>query len=232
MRVAWATDLHLDAADRSDVEVWCDHVSRSGVTALLLGGDISEARDLAQWLRFLNSRLGIPIFFVLGNHDYYGSDIATVRDAMRRLKGDQLCYLPEAGRVQLHPDVALVGHGGWGDCCIGAVDDFQVLTDYLAIRDLGETIDREDLLGEFFKRAALRTALRALGDDAAKTLRPDLLVAARTSATVLVVTHVPPFRESCWHRGTISEETWLPGFTCKAMGDLLISVADSHPDSI
>ena len=44
----------------------------------------------------------------------------------------------------------------------------------------------------------------------------------------LVLTHVPPFRESCWHNGSVSEETWLPGFTCKAVGDLLTSVAESH----
>lgn len=231
MKIAWATDLHLDSVEQPDIDRFCDDVLESDVSSILLGGDISEARDLVHWLEFLDSRLQIPIFYVLGNHDYYGSDITTVRDAVQQLGNDRLHYLPEVGRVQLSPDVALVGHDGWGDCRIGALDSFEILTDYMAIQDLWETIDREDLLDGFSKRAPLRQKLGVLGDEAADTLRPHLLAAARDMAKVLVLTHVPPFRESCWHSGSVSEETWLPGFTCKAVGDLLTSVADSHPGS-
>jgi len=230
LRVAWATDPHLDTVDRPDIETWCGRVSGAGATALLLSGDISEAEGLPRWLSFLESRLPLPIYFVLGNHDYYGSDVATVREAMRRLNGERLHYLSGAGGVLLAPGVSLVGCDGWGDCRLGAIDEFEILTDYLAIGDLAETIDREELLRGAFPRVALREALQRLGDEAAAELRPDLLEAAGTTATVLVLTHVPPFREACWHRGSISGDTWLPGFTCKAVGDLLLSVAESHPD--
>src|SRR5262249_16013961 len=41
--------------------------------------------------------------------------------------------------------------------------------------------------------------------------------------------HVPPFRESCWHEGRITTDTWLPHFTCKAVGDVLGDIMRAHP---
>jgi predicted MPP superfamily phosphohydrolase len=231
MKIAWSTDLHLNSVKPAEIEQFCDDVLRCDVSAILLGGDVSESNELIQWLKFLESRLRIPIFYVLGNHDYYGSDITTIRVSVKHLENNYLHYLPITGLVNLNSDVVLVGHDGWGDCRVGSLDRFEILTDYLAIRDLWETIDREDLLDGFSNRAQLRQKLNELGDEAADTLRPNLLKATKSCARVLILTHVPPFRESCWHDGNISEETWLPGFTCKAVGDLLMSVAESHPNS-
>ena len=42
---------------------------------------------------------------------------------------------------------------------------------------------------------------------------------------VLVLTHVPPFREACWHEGRISGDDYLPYFACKATGDVLLDEA-------
>src|SRR5260370_41742809 len=47
---------------------------------------------------------------------------------------------------------------------------------------------------------------------------------------VIVLTHVPPFREACWHEGRISDDDWLPHFACRAVGDRLAAVMRSHPD--
>jgi hypothetical protein len=47
---------------------------------------------------------------------------------------------------------------------------------------------------------------------------------------VLVPTHVPPFRESCWHEGRVSNDAWLPFFTCKAVGDVLSEAMRRCPD--
>lgn len=47
---------------------------------------------------------------------------------------------------------------------------------------------------------------------------------------VIFATHVPPFREACWHRGKISDDDWLPHFTCKAVGDVLLEIMKENPD--
>ena len=46
----------------------------------------------------------------------------------------------------------------------------------------------------------------------------------------IVLTHVPPFRESCWHQGRISDDDWLPYFTCRAVGDALLEIMQARPD--
>jgi Icc protein len=44
------------------------------------------------------------------------------------------------------------------------------------------------------------------------------------------VTDIPPFKEACWHEGHISDEDWLPHFTCKAVGDVLRDAMRARPD--
>jgi predicted phosphohydrolase len=228
--LAWATDIHLNVVRPPDIDRFCRKLNESGATGLLLGGDIAEATDLLQWLEVLGETLRMPTYFVLGNHDYFGSSIERVRRQVRESQTSNLRWLPDQGLIQLSPDVCLVGHGGWADARIGDVENFPLLTDYLAIEDLFETVERDDIMAGFRKRSQLRQKLASLGDDAAAALRPSLLEAVRESARVVVLTHVPPFREACWHRGKISDEEWLPGFTCKAMGDLLVEGADSNAE--
>lgn len=45
-----------------------------------------------------------------------------------------------------------------------------------------------------------------------------------------MATHYPSFHDACWHEGSISNKEWLPWFTCKAMGDMLLALAEEHPD--
>lgn len=54
--------------------------------------------------------------------------------------------------------------------------------------------------------------------------------ACERSKKVIVLTHVPPFREATWHEGHVSNDDWLPYFSCKAVGDVLVKVMESRPD--
>jgi predicted phosphohydrolase len=237
MRVAWGTDVHLSFVEEQVVVRYCADVMESGAAALLLGGDIAEGITVVEWLHLMRRELDVPIYFVLGNHDYYGSSIREVRERVRGLSTDGLRWLPEAGVVPLTPDVALVGHGGWGD---GRLGDFMgsevILNDYLVIEDLRSAGSpapvpiEDDPLAGWENKPALASKLAELGDQAAATLRPQLRDALERFARVVVLTHVPPFRESCWYRGRISNDDYLPAFTCKAMGDLLLESAAAFPD--
>ena len=72
--------------------------------------------------------------------------------------------------------------------------------------------------------------LNALGDEAAARFRRILPGALARSRRLIVLTHVPPFREACWHRGRVSDDAWLPHFACKAVGEALIEAMASHPE--
>ena len=72
--------------------------------------------------------------------------------------------------------------------------------------------------------------LHALGDAAAEHFRIVLPEAIARFRSVIAMTHVPPFREACWHQGQISNDAWLPHFACQAVGDVFVDVMSAHPD--
>jgi len=223
MRLAWATDIHLNFVDEDHVRgSFCPSVRETGAEALLLGGDIAEAPSLVGWLRLLADVLApLPIYFVLGNHDYYHGSIAPIRAACVAL-GGPLRWLPGTGPIHLTATAALVGHGGWGD---GRLGDFLAtpirINDHVLIKDLAG-MERRFLLG----------AIARLGDEAAASLRRDVTAAIGGGAQrVVVLTHVPPFRAACWHDGRTPppDSPWLPDFTCGATGDALRAIARDNP---
>ncbi len=231
MDLAWATDIHLNFVERERAKRFCEDIVRSGAETLLVGGDIAEADDLVEWLRFLDRNLGLPIHFVLGNHDYYGGSIKAVQSRMRELDESRLRWLHGSGLVRLTDRTALVGEGGWGDARHG---DFiaspVVLSDYLLIDELRNPDGVPGPPVVIENKARLKEKLHHLGDQAARSLHPHLARALEEYPEVLVLTHVPPFRESCWYRVGLSTEEWLPGFTCRAIGDLLLAEVGRHPD--
>jgi predicted phosphohydrolase len=189
---------------------------------VLLAGDIGEAPDLVQHLETLAGGVPGPIYFVLGNHDFYRGSIASVRRQMEALCADRpnLRWLPRAGVVQLTEQTGLVGADGWGDGQLGDYWGSRLkLTDWRLIEEFAGLDQRQRL-----------DKLQALGEEAAVHFRSVLPAALHRFQHVLVVTHVPPFREACWYNGRFSNDEWLPHFTCKAVGDVLTEVMTKHPD--
>lgn len=225
MRVAWATDLHLNFADSLAIDQFADEVHAGRPDVLLLAGDIGQATDLVARLGLLRRLLQPPIYFVLGNHDYYHGSIAGVRGdvaaAVGRLR--DLTWLSVSEPVSLTGTTALVGHDGWGDGRLGNTETSPVvLNDFRLIEELRQA-SRSG-------HHQLITRLQRLGDEAASHLRTCLTRALAAHQHVLVLTHVPPFREAAWHEGRESGEDWLPYFACQAVGDVVREVMADHPD--
>jgi 3',5'-cyclic AMP phosphodiesterase CpdA len=219
-RLAWLTDLHLNFVTPGHVDRLCRAVRDAGADAVLLGGDVGEAPDVVGQLEGLDARLGLPLYFVLGNHDFYRGSIARVRAEVRALcaRSPRLHWLPGSGVVGLTQETALVGHDGWADGRFGDYGRSDVfLNDYRLIEELAGLGGRERLL-----------RLHALGDEAAAHFRAVLPEALARSRRVIVLTHVPPFREACWHRGKISDDDWLPHFACRAVGEALVEAMAEH----
>lgn len=236
MRLAWATDIHLDFLSDEGVRAFAAELAGTGADGLVLSGDLSHAELLEHHLRLLSQGFPGPISFVLGNHDYYGSSIAAVRAAVTELgaRRPRLRWLPAAGVVELTETTAMIGVDGWGDARLGAPDTTRVtLNDFFHIEDLAAEIDPAAravpslLVGG--DRRALHRKLRALGAAEADACRRLLSAALASHERVLVVTHVPPFAEACWHEGRLSDDNWLPYFCCAAVGDVLRELAAAAP---
>ena len=220
-RLAWATDIHLNFV-QGDVRGLREQLAGAGPDGLVITGDISEAPTLERDLAALDRALWLPTFIVLGNHDFYGGSVRAVRALVTGVcrRSRWLRYLPAEGVVPLGADTALVGHDGWAD---GRLGDFEhssiVLNDYLVI---------EDLAG--LKPKARLERLHQLGDEAAAHLRRFLPQALDRFRNVIVATHVPPFREACWHEGKIGDDEHLPHFGCGAVGQALLPIMRSRPE--
>ncbi len=238
-RVTWLTDIHLDfVAPGRRTQLVAD-IRAERPDLVLIGGDIGEAATFASYLESLASDLDCPIAFVLGNHDYYGGSIANVRARARELTqtSDRLSWLPEAGLLALTDDVGLVGHGGWGDARCGEfLGSNVVLNDYLLISEirtpeLSQAVDRgsapdiSDIISP-----TLQHRLQQLGDEAAAHLRSTLTEALERHRQVIVLTHVPPFREACWYEGRTADDNWAPHFVCQAAGQALQGIMHACPD--
>jgi hypothetical protein len=113
-----------------------------------------------------------------------------------------------------------VGHDGWSDGRLGNYPRSLVkMNDYKLIMELTglNKLDRWEVL-------------KRLGDEAAEHLRRVLPPALETYREVALLTHVPPFREACWHEGRISDDDWAPHFTCQASGQAVLEIMRQHPD--
>jgi predicted MPP superfamily phosphohydrolase len=220
MKIAWITDIHLDFLNRDERFSFYRAISGHRPDALLIGGDIATASTFSAFLLEMESRLPLPIYFVLGNHDFYGSSVTQVHKAAKRLTqdSDHLFWLPEAGIVALSPSTCLIGHGSWADGRYGNYEGSTVmLNDYIHIKDF-KNLSKDERLYK----------LHELGDSAAQYIEGAIRRAMKKYRKVILLTHVPPFEESCRHGGKPGHPDWLPHFACKAVGDLLQRIMNDH----
>jgi len=220
MRFAWLTDIHLNfCPDR--IQKLLDRIDATEPDAVLIGGDIGEAPDVIGYLEQI-SALNRPVYFVLGNHDFYRDSIRQVRAAAEDLcrRVENLHYLPTGGVVELTSGAALIGHGGWGDARVGDLDNSTVaLNDYVLIEELS-----------FIDQQTRKARLHALGDEAADHVRRVLPEALERYRHVWFLTHVPPWREACWHEGRHSDDDWTPHMACGAIGEALTEIMGERTD--
>lgn len=226
MQLIWATDIHLDHCNDETIAAFTQSIQSSKGDALCLTGDLSEAPSLKAHLEELAEQIEIPIFFILGNHDYYHGSLKSVRQEMRQLTEDSrwLNWMPAAGLIPLTEQTCIIGHDCWGDGRNGDVygswlklSDFRLIEDLKQAFEIGGEKGRVDLLN-------------ALGDQGAEHLRKYLPRALEQYQEVILLMHPPPFRETCLYGTEMADDNWAPHFTCKAVGDLLLEILPQYPN--
>lgn len=221
MRLAWITDPHFNDVPEERWEPWIDEVSEHGVDGIVISGDISEGDDVVPQLDRIARSLAVPISFVLGNHDFYRNSIAATRQQViaASRESDQLQYLTDASPMKVARQTYLVGEDGWCDATIG---DYENST--IRLKDFEQIEDFRD--GD---QAEWKQQLQELGAESAARLRQKLSDLPPKAKAVLVVTHVPPFRDACWYEGRTTDDNWAPFFVCGQVGRVLREVSLSRP---
>jgi 3',5'-cyclic AMP phosphodiesterase CpdA len=222
-RIAWLTDIHLEFVSIEVALAFISQIATLSPDLVLIGGDTGTARNLDFFLRAFDEKLQCPAFFVMGNHDFYHGSL----ERIHRLAGEVsassqwLRWLTTQGIVEITSSTCLLGHGSWADGRLGNGIHSQVeLNDYSLI---------DEFIG--LSRPERYQKMGDLGDQAADHFRRLLPQACANYRNILLLTHVPPFREACWHEGSISDDEFLPHFTCKAVGDTLMEIMLQNPHS-
>lgn len=220
--IAWATDIHLDRLTERDFLEYKEYLKELNPDAFIISGDIAEGEVVCRSLKDFDKSFDFPIYFVLGNHDFYHSSFAKVEENIRSLIKDSknLHWLSESGVVKLNDSTALIGIEGWGDAQNGNLNFSEGSSrDILAIADY-KGLDRDEI----------KMFLQEKGENYARKLKPFLLEAVENFEKVIFVTHVPPFVEVCFDRNlNICKDFKLPFYTCKAIGDLLLELMNANP---
>lgn len=221
IRIVWSTDLHLDAAGKQQYQLFFDLIATYEPDLVLIGGDICNGSSSILHLRQMAKLINKPLYFVLGNHDFYYGSIPKIRNMAqehsKKHKGSQ--YLTDNGVFRLSETTALIGHDGWSD---GRAGDFLnstiLLNDYFLIDELKKLNYLERL-----------QKLNQLGDESADYFVKTLKIAFEKYERVVLLTHVPPFKEACLYEGKLCDANWAPHFVNTAAGKVLKDLMILYP---
>jgi 3',5'-cyclic-AMP phosphodiesterase len=224
-RFAWFTDVHLNFLDQTVGLLEFYHkIHELNPNFLLICGDIAEGDTVHKYLEDLGREFDeLPIFFVLGNHDFYSKSFKQVSQNIKKVcdEFNNLNWLNHSEVVELSKSSALIGHDGWYD---GAFGNYS--TSHVTLADF-------DLIPEFknLNKVNRLDLMKKLASDATQEIKRKLKMALESYNHIIIGTHVPPFRESCYYDGKISNDDYLPFFTCKMLGDMLLEVMKNYRNS-
>lgn len=222
MKLLWCSDIHLDQFKTEAERLpFYQTLADTDGDAILLTGDIANAQIIEDVLDEMVRHTGKKIYFVAGNHDYYGSSIKDMRPAFKKFQ--HVRYLPKSWGVKLNRQTALVGQDGWGDCRNGDFENSTViLADWAYISELR--------LAQYLGN--LKEALQEIADKDAERLTKAVIKATKDKNVkkIIIASHVPPVEEACLDAGRKSTPYGLPFFTSQIFGVSIIPVVESNPN--
>ncbi len=219
--IAWLSDTHLDMVEASWFDALCAEIRESDAQAIWLTGDIATGTDVCDWLVQMHKQTQLPLYFVLGNHDYYYSSFAQVdQDIQAVLKDhDGIIWMDTQDSISLDSQTSLVGVGGWGDARAGDFHNTPIrINDHRLIQELSN-ISREKVYERLLERGTMMA--NRLSEQLSKCI---------DSQVIWVLTHVPPFEQACWYKGKAGDPNWTADFVCFAVGEVLERFAQEHPN--
>ena len=229
-KLAWCTDIHLNFLHKEQRMRFYHELAKTHPDAVLITGDIAEGDDVVEKLNEMQEALDRPIYFVLGNHDFWHSSAEAMDEKILSAIDKNLWYLGSGLAQPLDDKTVLVGVDGWADGRLGDYENSTVqLWDSQLIDNLAKgaaytvsgKYDKKGLLSAMQKEADMDAWWLGQQLSECLSLKPE---------RIIIGTHIPPFKEASKYRGKISDDSFLPFYTCKAIGDVLLQYANDNPE--
>lgn len=199
----WYTDAHFDSVDILNKIKFLFRLRSEKPSGIFLTGDIANGPFTKFYLKILAKTVDCPIYFVLGNHDYWFSSFEETHNSIKRLCKEypNLIWLNNSDIIPLKPKVALIGTDGWYDGNVGNPDYLKYTIDWLLIKELRNQPSANARLAKF-KKIAYESSI-----DIEHKIQKAIDLGYKT---IYILTHYPPWKEATRDSGTFLEEFWLP----------------------
>ena len=217
----WLTDIHLEFCSHRKRNALYQSINQAVGEIVVLTGDLSAgAHRLAQYSE-LAEHVRKQVYFVLGNHDRYGTTFANAEAVVKRVttQFSHLVRLDGSQVIPLNESVALIGVDGWADGQGGEgpatkarINDFYQIVDFAT--------DPEPKVFRSMKERARKYA---------RSLKPSLLKALKQYQTTIIATHVPPYEGAAWHESSPSSPDYQPFFSSPTLGNMIKAAAAEYP---
>jgi predicted phosphohydrolase len=217
------TDLHLDMVGIFDKINFIRRVKNINPHGIFITGDICNGFSLIRTLKLLSFLLPYPIYFVNGNHHYYGSSFSKIHDELKSLcsRTWNLKWLTEESLIELNKDTCLIGIDGWNDGLLGVSKYLKYSIDFLLIKDfkkLSSIYKKVDLCNKWAERSAI--------------LLEKKLTEALKYKNIFILTHYPPFREATNDDNKILKDFWLSFNINSTLGLMIKKVMENKSNNL
>ncbi len=217
MKIIWITDPHINHVTIEKQNLVLNDILKENPSHIFLTGDIENNRNL----NFLLSLSKIAkVYFILGNHDFYGNSFNLTNKKFKRFanKNKDVYYLTNLPSIELTKKTCVVGHDGWYDLLNGDFWNTRVyLNDFNFINDL-----------KYHSKPELFDLIQIINKKFIKQAKYHLENALKKYDKIFFLTHVPPFKEASFYLGKPTSEYYLPFFSCKTMGEMILDVMKNY----
>ena len=229
LNLGWMTDVHLNHL-RSDklANDFIQSIASMNLDGIIVTGDIAESTNVNKYLSMMAEAFRGRMYFVLGNHDFWGSSVTNVRSSVSKHASKLgVSYLTDCTSISVTRETAIVGHDGWYDGRNGSKSRFR-MNDWMSVAEYHPAVIGAKRFSDIDMSVVCNISSR-LANDAVEKLKTSIESAVTNHQNVIVCTHVPPWEKAHYHEGRLGDANALPWFVSKVMGDMLESMADANP---
>jgi len=222
INMLWLTDLHIDFKTKDALNDFFKKISLVKSDGICITGDIGEKGKSISFIQKLSKTTKLPVYFVLGNHDFYGFKIEELQAKVHHtfINTSDIFYLNSHHYLPLSSKTAIIGIDNWYDLSQGDFfsstvkpNDFQEIPTFSALN--------KEKIFSFMQELSCK-----LIDDLSKKL----ISAFANFSNVILLTHVPPFKEVCLYNNKAADDNWAPFFAHGHLGDFLKTFMSKNLD--
>lgn len=229
MKILHMTDLHFDFMDGGKRLEFYHKINEINPDIITITGDIGNSRTVKNYLDEIFIHVDTKlIYYVLGNHDYYGSSIALVTEKL--VRSHYSGEFSDPNGSQLTPawvkEFSIKGNNlifGINNVADGKCGDLRksniYLNDYSYIEEYNVQ-NYKEVIPNLGKISADQLDLRLSDYDLS------------SFENVIILMHVPPFSgASLSPNGYPSNSYWAPHFVNFTCGEVLDKYAKNNPNT-